>query len=118
MATPAHDWYLPQWLQALRVRQAELERLTGWDKRKASHLVTGKQPYKRDTLNEAADALHIAPFELLMHPEDAFALRRLRTDAIRIAADKRDPWHGFPVDNPAAEDDDATPTPKPRRKAG
>lgn len=81
MAAPDHDWYLPQWLQTLRMKNADLERATGWDKRKASHLVNGHQPYKRDTLNEAARALKIAPFELLMHPEDAFALAAWRAAA-------------------------------------
>ena len=93
-ATPANDWFLRQWVETLETTQAELERQTGWDKRKASHLMNGKQPYKRDTVNEAAVALSIEPFELLMHPDDAFALRRLRENAIRIAADNRDPFKG------------------------
>lgn len=91
---PHHDWFLRQWMATQRTSQAELERRTGWDKRKASHLVSGKQPYKRDTLNQAAAALNIAPFELLMHPEDAFALRRLRETALTIAAEPRTPFKG------------------------
>lgn len=94
MASPQPDWFLRQWLDSLHITQAEFERLTGWDKRKVSFLVTGKQPYKRDELNEAARALHLDPFELLLHPEDAFALRRMRESAIRIAAETRQPWHG------------------------
>ncbi|MGA9220026.1 MAG: helix-turn-helix transcriptional regulator [Pseudomonas graminis] len=99
MATAArHDWYLRQWLATLRTTQADLERRTGWDKRKASHLVTGKQPYKRETVNEAALALNVEPFELLMHPDDAFALRQLREAGLRIAAEPRDPFrHEEPV---------------------
>jgi transcriptional regulator with XRE-family HTH domain len=97
MATrPRNDWYLREWLLALSASQADLERLTGWDKRKASHLVNGKQPYKRDTVNEAADALNVAPFELLMHPDDAFALRRQRESAIKLAAEKRSPFRHAP----------------------
>lgn len=95
-SVPPNDWYLKQWLETLRKSQADLERLTGWDKRKASHLVSGKQPYKRDTVNDAAFALQIAPFELLMHPEDAFALRRLRDNAIKIAAENRTPFRHAP----------------------
>jgi hypothetical protein len=87
-----HDWFLRQWLDALQTTQAMLERETGWDKRKTSHLINGKQPYKRDTVNEAAAALHIQPFELLMHPDDAFALRRLRDTALSIAAETRSPF--------------------------
>ncbi|HKT85612.1 MAG TPA: helix-turn-helix transcriptional regulator [Novosphingobium sp.] len=102
MASAAHDWYLRQWVETLHTSQAELERRTGWDKRKASHLMNGKQPYKRDTVNEAATALNIEPFELLMHPQDAFALRRLRENAIRIAAESHSPFREAP---PVSESD-------------
>lgn len=99
VASVHNDWFLRQWMESLHTSQAELERRTGWDKRKASHLVNCKQPYKRDTLNEAAMALHLEPFELLMHPDDAHALRRLRASALQIAAEKQSPWHGFePLD--------------------
>lgn len=100
---PQNDWYLAQWLKVLKTSQAELERRTGWDKRKASHLVNGKQPYKRDTVNEASSALNIAPFELLMHPDDAFALRRLRESAIKIAADNHSPFRPAPADEALIE---------------
>ena len=94
MATvPRPDWFLRQWLATLHTSQAELERRTGWDKRKASHLVNGHQPYKRNLVNEAASALNVEPFELLLHPEDAYALRRLRETALRIAAEPRSPFH-------------------------
>lgn len=86
---PRHDWYLRDWLKTLRVKQARLMELTAWDKRKASELVNGKQRYNRDIVNEAALALNLAPFELLMHPEDAMALRALRKDALRIAAEQQ-----------------------------
>jgi hypothetical protein len=33
-----------------------------------SDLVTGKQRYNRDVLNDVASALNITPYELLMHP--------------------------------------------------
>jgi hypothetical protein len=101
-AAPFHDWYLAEWLETLRIKQADLARLTDWDKRKTSFLVSGKQPYKRDDINEAAFALNVQPFELLMPPEQAMALRRLRDSAITIAAESRssyqaeedDVWHG------------------------
>lgn len=86
---PIHDWYLGDWLATLRMKQVDLMRLTGWDKRKTSMLVSGRQPYQRDVINEAAFALNLQPFELLMHPQDAMALRRLRDSAIAIAADSR-----------------------------
>ena len=81
-------------MATLRLRQVQLADRAGWDKRKTSDLVTGKQPYKRDTLNEAALALNIAPYELLMHPDDAMALRRLRDTAVRIAAETTRDYRG------------------------
>lgn len=100
-SAPSNDWFLRQWVETLHTTQAELERRTGWDKRKASHLMNGKQPYKRDTVNEAAKALSVEPFELLMHPDDAFALRRLRENAIRIASDSHSPFRPAPVEEAA-----------------
>lgn len=103
MNAPLHDWYLRQWLESTHTTQAALCRATGWDKRKASFLVNGRQPYSRGDVDEAALALNIEPFELLMHPEDAFALRRMRRDAIHIAAERRNPWRGFDADTPDDE---------------
>jgi predicted XRE-type DNA-binding protein len=86
---PEFDWYLESWLRVARLNQARLSEITGWGKRKTSELVTGKQRYSRDTINEAASALSIRPFELLLHPADAMAIRRLRETAIAIAADNQ-----------------------------
>jgi transcriptional regulator with XRE-family HTH domain len=72
------DWYLSDWLKSLRVSQAELGRLTDYPKAKVSDLVTGKQRYNRDIINDIAKALNIYPNELLMHPSDAMAQRRMR----------------------------------------
>ena len=66
--------------------QADLCRATGYPKAKVSELVTGKSRYNRDVVNIIAAALHISPFEMLMHPEDANRLRQLRETALSIAA--------------------------------
>lgn len=71
------DWYLKEWLAATDTSQAELCRRTDYPKAKVSDLVTGKQRYNRDILNDIAAALNLYPFELLMHPEDAMANRRM-----------------------------------------
>lgn len=71
------DWYLKDWLKTLQVSQADLVRKTDYPKAKVSDLVTGKQRYNRDILNEIADALNLYPYELLMHPEDAMAQRQM-----------------------------------------
>lgn len=81
------DWYIQEWMKALDdMSQADLMRLTGYPKAKVSDLVTGKQRYNREILNEIAHALNIRPYELLMHPADAMAIRRVRDDAKKIAA--------------------------------
>lgn len=84
-----NDWFLREWVNALGIRQADLDRQTDWGRRKTSELMNGAQRYNRDSLNEAALALNIQPYEILMHPADAMALRRLRDTALRIAADNR-----------------------------
>jgi hypothetical protein len=71
------DWYLKEWLAATETSQAELGRRTDYPKAKVSDLVTGKQRYNRDILNDVSKALNIYPYELLMHPDDAMAQRRM-----------------------------------------
>ncbi len=68
--------------------QASLINELGWDKAKASFVWNGRQPYKKSLVNEIAKWLGIRPFELLMTPRDAFALRRLRETALQIAAEE------------------------------
>lgn len=79
MAEPGHDWYLKEWLSALRVKQSELVAKTDHTKSHVSMFVNGKARYNRDAVNEFADILNISPWELLMHPDDAMRLRRLRS---------------------------------------
>lgn len=81
MAKPTHDWYLAEWMGSLLKKQADLVRDLDWNKAKASLMVNGKQQYTRDEVNELATYLNIQPFELLMHPDDAMAYRRLRLAA-------------------------------------
>jgi len=101
------DWYLKEWLKATNTTQAELVRRTDYPKAKVSDLVTGKQRYNRDILNDVAEALNVYPYELLMHPEDAFAQRRIRKLAGQIV---QIPHGGVAVDI----DEDTT----EQRKAG
>lgn len=86
MAAPRHDWFLREWLSFYGKKQADMVRDLDWNKAKVSLTASGKQPYDRDDLNQAAAYLNIHPYELLMHPDDAMALRRLKRDAARIAA--------------------------------
>lgn len=82
---PKHDWYLREWLACLGKKQADLVRDLDWNKAKASLMLRGAQQYTRDAVNELADYLNLRPYELLMHPDDANAIRRFKADAIRLA---------------------------------
>ena len=82
---PKHDWHLREWLSTIGKRQSDVVKDLDMNKAKASLLVACKQQYTRDDVNMLADYLGIFPHELLMHPADAMAMRRLKNDAIRIA---------------------------------
>lgn len=84
MAGPHHDWYLKEWLRTLKKKQAHIVRDLDWNKAKVSLMLRGEQPYTRDAVNELAAYLHLSPYELLMHPDDAMAIRQLRADALRV----------------------------------
>ena len=83
------NWFLREWMDYLGVRQAEMMKRTGWTKSTASYLYNGKQDYSPKIVNEAAVALNAAPYELLMPPESAMAIRRFRQEALRIVEDSR-----------------------------
>lgn len=81
-----HHWHLAQWAERLGVRQKDAVEKLGWSKAQASDLFTGKQRYTQDLVDEVSAWLQLAPYELLMAPEEALAIR-----AIRAAADKAGP---------------------------
>lgn len=97
MGAPAHDWYLKEWLKALDKKQADIVRDLDWNKAKVSLMIRGLQPYTREEVNELATYLNIRPHELLMHPEDAHAARRLRTEMIRLAHETEEAEHHEPL---------------------
>lgn len=87
---PRHDWYLKEWLRQVGKKQADVVRDLDWNKARVSLMMRGIQPYERDSVNEIADYLNIRPFELLMHPDDAMAIRRLRAEMLRLAHETRE----------------------------
>lgn len=91
---PGHDWYLKEWLLALGKKQADIVRDLDWNKARVSLMLRGKQPYDRDSINELAAYLNLKPHELLMHPADAMALRKLREEAVKIAHSSEPNPHG------------------------
>lgn len=82
------NWYLREWMDAVgltgRGAQARMMEMTGWSKATMSQLFNGTQDYSPKVVNEASSALNCQPYELLMPPELAFALRRQRDDSLRI----------------------------------
>lgn len=82
-----HQWYLAEWAAMYKLTQADAQRALNWSKASASTLFRNKQRYTQDLLDEAADWLQIRPYELLLPPEVAMAIRRLRDDAARIVSD-------------------------------
>jgi hypothetical protein len=84
MAVPEHDWYFVQWLAYFEKAQKDVVNDLEWNKSKASLMFNGKQPYSRKDVNQVAEYLSLQPYELLMMPEDAMALRRLRREALTV----------------------------------
>lgn len=87
---PHHDWYLKEWLRQAGKKQADVVRDLDWNKARVSLMMRGLQPYERDAVNELATYLNIRPYELLMHPDDAMAIRRLRSEMLRLAHETRE----------------------------
>lgn len=85
MAAPIHDWYLKEWLRTLGKKQADIARDLDWNKARVSLMIRGEQQYTREAVNELSAYLNLRPYELLMHPDDAMSLRRLRAEMVRLA---------------------------------
>lgn len=84
MAKPGHDWYFSQWLAYFDKSQADVVEALDWNKSKVSLFASGKQRYHRDDINQLASFLNLEPFELLLPPERAMAMRQYRASAERI----------------------------------
>lgn len=92
MANPtAHDWYLQEWFAATGMKQFDLVTRLDYPRGTAHKLWHGIQPYRRDNVIEISDMLNIQPFELLMPPEEAMALRRLRSAIAEVAKTEPSP---------------------------
>lgn len=91
------DWRLREWLAYFQKNQASLTRELGWNKQKANYAFHGRQEYRREMVNQVAAWLGIEPFELLMRPSEALALRRLRETAALIVAEDAAPFEPPPA---------------------
>jgi transcriptional regulator with XRE-family HTH domain len=107
VAGPAQpNWYLREWMATLQLRQADMMRRTDTPRATMSKAYNGETDYYRELLNRFAAALNIHPYELLMHPDDAMAIRRLRSSAqqiasVQMAADVSREWMPDPGGHPA-----------------
>lgn len=97
------DWFLPEWMGSLHVTQAQLARLCGWSRSRMNEIYHGETEYYRAIVNQIASALRIEPWELLMQPDLAMQIRRLRaavdTEVQLRAAENRQDF--TPADPPA-----------------
>lgn len=68
-----------------------------------SQLYNGEQDYSPKIINDAAAALNLEPFELLMHPDRAMNYRKMHESALRIASDNPTPPSGPASNTPGTE---------------
>ena len=86
MAAPERgDWYLQEWFTTLGLIQRDLVTKLDYPPATANALWHGVQRYRRDHIQDVSALLQIQPYELLMAPEEAMALRRLRSAIAEVA---------------------------------
>ena len=91
----AHTWFIREWAERAGFTQADAQRVLGWSKAKASDVWNGQQ-YNQSIIDELFPVLQARPYELLMHPEEAVALRRIRDHSPRLVASQPVPTSGKP----------------------
>jgi len=80
MAQPnGHDWYLREWFAMHGLKQRDLVTKLDYQPGSAHRMWHGLQQYRREDVDAVSALLNIRPFELMMPPEEAMAIRRLRT---------------------------------------
>ncbi len=86
MAAPDRPlWYLQEWFATQGRIQRDLITKLDWLPAKANKVWHGVQLAKLDEVAEIADLLNIAPWELLMPPEEAMKIRRLKSVLAEVA---------------------------------
>lgn len=89
MAKSGPDWFFREWVTALSIRypHAWLQKELGYSDGKASNVLNGTKRYDKNIINDVSAAMKIQPYELLMPPELANAIRVMRKEAPKLAAD-------------------------------
>lgn len=82
------DWFLHEWFATAGLKQHDLVTKLDYGKNTASRLWHGLQPFRRDHVQDISALLNIKPYELLMHPEEAFKLRRLEAALKEVAREE------------------------------
>lgn len=76
---------MKEWFATQGLIQRDLVTKLDYQSTQAYRLWHGLQPYRRDQVEEISALLNIAPYELLMPPEEAMQLRRLRSVIAEVA---------------------------------
>ena len=77
-------WFIKEWMLYYSIMQARMMEKTGWSKASMSQIYNGQQDFNPRIVKQAASALNLQNYELLMHPDKAMALRRLQASAEQI----------------------------------
>lgn len=114
-----HTWFLKEWMEQSDPpkRQADLVRDLDWARAKASDIYNGDQQYTQALIDQLAPWLHARPWELLMHPAEAMAIRRLRESAAVIVSAEPKPGSADDIYRRLGGSVTATPPPR-KRTAG
>lgn len=67
-------------------KQVSLVKELGWQRARASKVWNGVNEYRRDLINEIADWLGLEPYELLLPPDRAMAIRGMYQSAENIVS--------------------------------
>lgn len=84
-------WYLRDWFATVGLKQHDLVKRLDYPLNTAFKLWHGVQPARADHIADIAALLHIEPWELLMHPEEAMRLRRMRATIAEAAGQPAPP---------------------------
>nr|WP_314121351.1 hypothetical protein [uncultured Brevundimonas sp.] len=79
-----HRWYFAEHAEVQGKTQADVERALGWPRGKVSALWNCKQRYNQEAVDQVAAWLKLEPYELLMSPDEAHAIKQLRSAARAI----------------------------------
>lgn len=83
--TETHDWYLREWFATMGMKQRDLVTKLDYQPALAHALWHSVQRYRRDHIEQISALLNIQPYELLMPPEEAMAMRRLKSAIAEVA---------------------------------